>query len=139
MAKTKGRRETFSETAARRKKEKAKEADALNLKADLRAFAAGRPEGWGHDDWLAFLEHLAQRGHDTESADEIGEALERERLAVVLEQVQGMGPRRVDSVVNRFGSVWHLSQASVEDVCSLPSMPRSLAERVLESVRQQRI
>jgi hypothetical protein len=139
MAKTKGRRETFSETAARRKKEKAKEADALNLKADLRAFAAGRPEGWGHDDWLAFLEHLAQRGHDTESAAEIGEALERERLAVVLEVVQGMGPRRVDSVVNRFGSVWHLSQASVEDVCSLPSMPRSLAERVLETARQQRI
>jgi excinuclease ABC subunit C len=57
---------------------------------------------------------------------------------VVLEEVQGMGPRRIDSVVNRFGSVWHLSQASVDDVCSLPNLPRSLAERVLQTVRQQR-
>jgi hypothetical protein len=135
MAKTNARRETFSETAARRRSEK----ESASLQADLRAFAAGRPEGWSHEDWLAFLEHLGTRGHDTADADRIGQALERERLAVVLEEVQGMGPRRVDSVVNRFETLWKLSQASADDVASLPNVPRALAERVLEKVRQHRL
>jgi hypothetical protein len=138
MAKATKGRETYSETAARRKAEKRKARGDMDLQAHLRAFASGRPQGWGHDDWLAFLDHLRERGHDTENAQEIGEALERERLAVVLEEVRGMGPRRVDSVVNRFGSLWHLSQASVDDVASLPSIPRPLAEQVLAHARQRR-
>jgi hypothetical protein len=136
MAKTK--RETFTETAARRKAQKRKEESVATLQADLRAFAAGRPEGWSHEDWLAFLDHLKERGHETGNPEALGDALERERLAVILEEVPGMGPRRVDSVVNRFGALWHLSQASVEDVSSLPSIPRALAERVLEHARQRR-
>ena len=52
------------------------------LHDEIRDFASARPGGWDHDDWLTFLEHLRDRGHDTSDAAEIGSLLERERLAV---------------------------------------------------------
>lgn len=106
----------------------------LDLRADLRAFAAGRPQGWDHKDWLAFLEHLRERGHETSDADAIGKALERERLAVVLETVQGMGPRRVDALVERFQTLWSLRHAPVDAIASTPGMNLSLAEKVRQAL-----
>lgn len=106
----------------------------VDLRADLRAFAAGRPQGWDHKDWLAFLEHLRERGHETSDADAIGKALERERLAVVLETVQGMGPKRVDSLVERFQTLWSLRHASVDAIATTPGMNLSLAEKVRQAL-----
>jgi len=106
----------------------------LDLRADLRAFASGRPQGWDHKDWLAFLEHLRERGHETSDAEAIGKALERERLAVVLETVQGMGPRRVDSLVERFQTLWSLRHASVDAIASTAGMNLSLAEKVRQAL-----
>ena len=106
----------------------------LDLRADLRAFASGRPQGWDHADWLAFLEHLRERGHETSDAEAIGKALERERLAVVLETVQGMGPKRVDSLVERFQTLWSLRHASVDAIASTPGMNLSLAEKVRQTL-----
>src|SRR3954451_18369756 len=77
-----------------------------DLRADLRAFVTARPAGWGHDDWVAFLDHLRERGHDTTDSDGLGLALERERLAAALELVQGIGPRRVETVVGRYDTLW---------------------------------
>ncbi|HYJ78219.1 MAG TPA: hypothetical protein VEW03_01350, partial [Longimicrobiaceae bacterium] len=68
----------------------------------MRAFAAARPEGWGHEDWISFLDHLRTRGHETGDDAGIGRLLERERLSVLLERIPGMGPRRVQAVVERF-------------------------------------
>jgi Helix-hairpin-helix domain len=106
-----------------------------DLRADLRDFVQARPEGWGHDDWLAFLDHLAGRGHDTANADAIGLALERERLAAVLETVQGMGPRRVQTLVDRYETFWSLSHADLDEIAALPGMNRALAEKVKQKVR----
>lgn len=106
----------------------------VDLRADLRAFASGRPQGWDHKDWLAFLEHLRERGHETSDAEAIGKALERERLAVVLETVQGMGPRRVDSLVERFQTLWSLRHASVDQIATTPGMNLSLAEKVRQAL-----
>jgi hypothetical protein len=105
-----------------------------DLRSDLRAFAAGRPQGWDHKDWLAFLEHLRERGHETSDADAIGKALERERLAVVLETVQGMGPKRVDSLVERFQTLWSLRHAPVDAIATTPGMNLSLAEKVRQAI-----
>src|SRR5687768_16130568 len=60
-----------------------------DLKKDLRDFASGRPQGWGHDDWLNFLESLKSRGHDVADREAIGVALERERLDLALSGVKG--------------------------------------------------
>lgn len=125
------KRETYAETAARRRKEK----EVDQLAADLRAFAVGRPSGWGHDDWVSFLAHLGERGHDVSDADGIGRRLERERLGVVLGAVQGLGPKRVEALVDRFETLWSLRQASAADVASVPGMTRPLAERLVEDLR----
>lgn len=110
-------------------------AEGRDLRAELRDFASARPEGWSHQDWLTFLDHLREKGHDTSNPDQIGLMLERERLAAALAQVEGMGPKRVDALVSRFDTLWSFRQASVEEVASVPGMNRALAERVKEAVR----
>jgi hypothetical protein len=124
-------RETYTETAARRRKEK--EVDQLAV--DLRSFAVARPSGWDHDDWVAFLDHLSTQGHDISDTDGIGRRLEQERLGVVLGGVQGLGPKRVQSLVDRFGSLWSVRHASVDDVAAVPGMTRPQAERLVEELR----
>lgn len=125
------KRETYAETAARRKKEK----EVDQLAADLRAFAVARPAGWGHDDWLSFLAHLGEQGHDVSDAEGIGARLERERLGVVLGTVPGLGPKRVDALVERFHNLWTLRQAGAGDVAAVAGMTRPLAERLVEDLR----
>ena len=105
-----------------------------DLKADLRAFVVARPSGWGHEDWLAFLDHLRERGHDTSDPDAVGRLLERERLASILERVQGMGPRRVSAVVDRYETAWSCARADVDEIAGLPGLNRSLAEKVRQAV-----
>lgn len=127
------RRETYVETAARRRKEKERD----ELREDLRAFAAARPSGWEHHDWLAFLDHLRERGHDTSDPEAIGAALERERLAVVLAGVEGLGPRRVHSLVDRFRTLWSMRHAAADEVAGVPGMNRPVAERLVRELRER--
>ncbi|MFL5538765.1 MAG: helix-hairpin-helix domain-containing protein [Longimicrobiaceae bacterium] len=105
-----------------------------DLREDLRAFVTARPGGWGHEDWLAFLDHLRERGHDTSDPEALGRALERERLAAILERVQGMGPKRVSSVVDRYETVWSCARADVDEIATLPGMNRALAEKVRQAL-----
>lgn len=105
------------------------------LRGELRRFAQQRPAGWEHDEWLGLLRELGERGHDTSDPDRIGLELERERLALVLEKIPGLGPARIRRLSERFGRLWELRQASVDEIASAGAMPRSLAERVQESVR----
>jgi hypothetical protein len=127
------KRETYTETAARRRKEK----EVDQLQADLRAFAIARPAGWNHDDWVAFLGHLAERGHDVSDHGTVGIRLERERLAVALEAIEGLGPKRVHSLVDRFQTLWSMRQADPAAVAGTPGMTRPLAERVLQALRER--
>ncbi|HEU0298979.1 MAG TPA: helix-hairpin-helix domain-containing protein, partial [Longimicrobium sp.] len=124
------KRETYAETAARRRREK----EVDQLKADLRAFASARPSGWNHDDWVAFLAHLAERGHDTSNDSDIGARLERERLSVVLEGINGLGPKRVDSLVSRFHTLWSMRNAHPTEIAAVSGMTRPLAERVAQEL-----
>jgi hypothetical protein len=101
-----------------------------DLKKDLREFAAGRPQGWSHDDWLSFLEDLQSRGHNIEEREEIGRALERERLDIALEKVGGVGPQKRRALVERFGTLWSLRNASAEDIASAGNLPQDVAQRV---------
>jgi hypothetical protein len=101
-----------------------------DLKKDLREFAAGRPQGWSHDDWLRFLEDLQSRGHNIEEREEIGRALERERLDIALEKVGGVGPQKRRALVERFGTLWSLRNASAEDIASAGNLSQDVAQRV---------
>lgn len=129
----KKKRETYAETAARRRAEK----EVDQLQADLRAFAIARPGGWNHDDWQSFVGHLAERGHDVNDREHIGMRLERERLAVVLEAIEGLGPKRVQSLVERFQTLWSMRHADAADVATVAGMTRPLAERVVQQLRER--
>jgi hypothetical protein len=126
------KRETFDETAARRKQQK----EIDQLQADLRAFAIARPGGWNHEDWLGFLDSLRQKGHDLSAPAEIGSRLERERLGVVLSGIQGLGPKRVDALVERFHTLYSARHASVEEFAGA-GLPRADAERVLRELQER--
>ncbi|HEY7766949.1 hypothetical protein [Longimicrobium sp.] len=131
-SKTGKKRETFDETVARRKQQK----EIDQLQADLRAFAIARPGGWNHEDWLGFLDSLRQKGHDLSAPEEIGSRLERERLGVVLSGIQGLGPKRVDALVERFHTLYSARHASVEEFAGA-GLPRADAERVLRELQER--
>ena len=101
-----------------------------SLRADLREFASARPKGWNHDEWLGLLDDLRGRGHDVSDASAVGMSLERERLAVHLEAIPGMGPRRVESLVGRYHTLYSLREADAAELAELPGMNRALAGRV---------
>lgn len=129
----KKKRETYTETAARRRREK----EVDQLQADLRAFAIARPSGWNHEDWMAFLGHLSEKGHDVSDQQTIGARLERERLAVALEGIEGLGPKRVHALVERFQTLWSMRHAQSADVATVAGMTRPLAERVVQQLRER--
>jgi hypothetical protein len=107
-----------------------------DLKADLRDFASARPSGWNHDDWLTFLGHLSSRGHDTSDHENVGRQLESERLALVLERVDGLKPKQVQALVGHFGTLWSLRNAGVDQLADAAGIPIEQAERVAQSVRE---
>jgi len=73
----------------------------------LNAFIEAHPEGWDHLAW-----ELRRR------------------------EVPGLGPRRIDAVVERFGTLWSLQHADVEDFAEIKkSVPGKLAEKVVAAVR----
>ncbi len=96
--------------------------------------AAARPQGWNHQDWENLLNDLREHGHDVSDREAIGRQLEQEKLAVRLERIQGLGRNRVQSLVDRFGTLWSLQQASVDEIADTPNVTRSLAERVKQEV-----
>lgn len=112
----------------------AKKEPSQDLQRDLREFAGARPQGWSHEDWLNFLEYLKGRGHDTADAESIGQRLERERIAMALEGVEGLGPRRLEALQQRFGNLWHLRQASTEEIAAIPTINRTLAASIREKL-----
>lgn len=108
---------------------------ALDLLRDLRDWAAPRLSGWTHVDWTGLLDNLRGRGHDVSDTESVGRALERERLRLVLEGVEGLGPRRADTLVERYGTLWSVRQVSAEEIAASTGISRTLADRVVQTVR----
>ncbi|HVL38418.1 MAG TPA: excinuclease ABC subunit UvrC [Fimbriimonadaceae bacterium] len=54
-----------------------------------------------------------------------------------LEEIPGVGPRRKRLLLRTFGSVEGIRRASVEDIASVPTMTRRLAEQVREYLQDQ--
>ena len=109
---------------------------APDLRKDLRDFAGARPDGWGHEDWLKFLEDLQARGHNINDRDAIGSMLERERLALALERIPGVGPQRVRSIADRYGYLWRLRETDADQLSREANVPKNVAEKVLDALRR---
>lgn len=62
----------------------------------------------------------------------------REKRAVKsgLEEIPGVGPRRKKMLLRLFGSIDKIKQASVEELASVPTMTRKLAQQVLSYLKE---
>lgn len=103
--------------------------------AELRTFVADHPDGWNHHAWLGLLDRLRERGHDANDTDAVGVELERHRIRGALSGVDGVGPRRIDALAERFGSLWALRHADADEIAAVPGVPRAIAERIRNSLR----
>jgi len=56
----------------------------------------------------------------------------RRSLASVLDEIPGIGPKRKAALIKRFGSLEGLSRAKVEEIVSLPKIPRSIAQELVD-------
>lgn len=107
------------------------------MRMQLDAFIEANPHGWDHQAWLVLLAELEQNGIDVSDQEAIGYELENRRLAWELRrrEVPGLGPKRIDAVVDRFGTLWSLQHAEVEDLAEIKTIPGALAEKVVAAVR----
>jgi hypothetical protein len=107
------------------------------MQQHLDAFIAAHPDGWDHISWLGLLTELEQNGFDVTNPASVGEELEQRRLAWELRRrsVPGLGPKRIDAVVERFGTLWSLQHAEAEQLAEIRTIPGALAEKVVAAVR----
>lgn len=107
------------------------------MKERLREFVERHPGGWNHEEWTGLLAELEQSGADVGDPERVGRALEKTRLEWELgrRSVKGLGPKRSEALAERFGTLWSLRQASVDDVAQVPTINRSLAEKVVQAMQ----
>ncbi len=107
-----------------------------SMTARLQAFVESHPGGWNHEEWLGLLAELSAAGIDVSEPHEIGVQLERTRLTWELRrrEVPGLGPKRVEALARRFGTLGRLRFASIDEVAQVPSMNRPLAEKILSAL-----
>ena len=55
-------------------------------------------------------------------------------LLADLDEIPGIGPAKKTALLKRFGSVYRLARASLEDIESVPGIDRTLAEAILRAV-----
>jgi excinuclease ABC subunit C len=56
--------------------------------------------------------------------------------ASVLDDIEGVGPKRKKALLRHFGSVKRLREATVDDIASVPGIPREVAEEIAAVVGQ---
>lgn len=60
---------------------------------------------------------------------------EKRTLGSLLDSVPGIGPKRKAALLTRFGSVEGLRRASLEELLSVPGLPRTTAELLYKALR----
>lgn len=53
----------------------------------------------------------------------------------VLDQIEGIGPKRKKSLIQHFGSVKRVREATLEELKAVPGIPAELAERIYQEMR----
>lgn len=86
------------------------------------------------------LLHLLQRLRDEAHRSAIShyKALHRRELLVsILDSVPGIGPKRRQALVQHFGSVENILNASAEEIAAAPGIPEAVAATIHETIRGQ--
>ena len=61
----------------------------------------------------------------------------KKALESELREIPGIGEKRLRSLLNAFGSVRNLAEASVDDIEQVPGIPKSVAQRIWEHFHRQ--
>ncbi|MDN5376591.1 MAG: excinuclease subunit [Thermacetogenium sp.] len=83
--------------------------------------------------------HLLQQARDEAHrfANSYRERLSRRKVkASLLEQVAGIGKKRQDALIRRFGSLARMREATLEELAEVPGMNRKAAEALYEFLHQ---
>jgi excinuclease ABC subunit C len=81
--------------------------------------------------------YLVQRVRDEAHRFAVGyhrAVRQRKGLASQLEEVPGIGPKRRQALLQHFGSIEAIRQASVDELAAVPGMTRKMAEQVKETL-----
>ncbi|HHR85413.1 MAG TPA: excinuclease ABC subunit UvrC [Candidatus Acetothermia bacterium] len=62
----------------------------------------------------------------------------RRNLSSILDTIPGVGKKRKAALIAHFGSLQKLSQATVEQISSLPEIPASVAKQIADRLRSNR-
>jgi len=103
----------------------------------LRAFVEAHIDGWDHEDWVGFLRHLGESGHDVSDADGLGLALEQERIRAVLRRsgIKGLGPKRIEAISTGYGNLHQLRSVEASHIVETTGIPVGLAQEVSKILR----
>jgi excinuclease ABC subunit C len=58
------------------------------------------------------------------------------RTTSVLEQIPGLGPKRRQSLLHRFGGLQEIARAGVEDLAAVNGISRKLAQQIYDTFHQ---
>jgi hypothetical protein len=119
-----------AKSAAKGSAKSARGGGKADLQGELRQFITENPEGWGHEQWQGLLGRLGERGYDTSSPDQVGMQLERERLHSRLQGVEGVSAQRARTIADRFGTLYSLRHADVDEIVRETKVSRDVAERI---------
>jgi excinuclease ABC subunit C len=103
-------------------------------------FLPGRKDGVslrGAPDCLRLLQHLRDEAHRVAVGHHRRRRGKR-RLASVLDGVPGIGSVRKKRLLQRFGSLQRIRQATVEELAMVPGIPLGVAERIVEALEGSR-
>lgn len=111
--------------------------DALD--ARLKDFVEGHIHGWSHDEWDALVHELSAEGHIVSDTRDLGLRLERAHILATLDRIEvaGVGPKRRERVADAFASLWHLRQATVDQLATIPTFHRALAEALHDGLARR--
>jgi excinuclease ABC subunit C len=107
-------------------------------KREEEIYLAGRPDPIRlprNNRALRFLQRLRDEAH--RFAHGYNRVLRSRRtLTTELDEIPGIGPKRTQILLQRFGSVRRLREASIEEIAALPRFSRSSAEQLLARLRR---
>lgn len=83
------------------------------------------------DEGLRLLQHLRDEAHRFAIAYN-RQRRSRRMTSSALDHIEGVGPQRRRALLQHFGSVQRIREASLEDLAAVPGMNRSVARRVVE-------
>ncbi len=84
---------------------------------------------------LHLIQHIRDESHDHAIAGHRAKRGKTRRTSP-LEEIEGIGPKRRQSLLKYMGGLQELKRASVDDISKIPGISASLAEKIHQALKQ---